>query len=72
MVLTILNYACEIWGHLFVREICCLLLFVVREIELLHLSVLKHILYVHKRASNNMVYGELGVYPLNIFILSVK
>ncbi len=57
MVLPILTYASEIWAHS-----------VVREIELLHLSFLKHILYVHKRTSNDMVYGELGVYPLNIYI----
>lgn len=57
MVLPILTYACEVWGH-----------YVVREIELLHLSFLKHILFVHKRTINDMVYGELGVYPLNIFI----
>ncbi len=57
MVLPVLTYACEIWGHP-----------VVREIELLHVSFLKHILYVHKRTSNDMVYGELGVYPLIIYI----
>ncbi len=57
MVLPILPYACEIWGH-----------YIVREIELLHLSFMKHILFVYKRTINDMVYGKLGVYPLNIFI----
>ena len=61
MVLPILTYACEVWGHS-----------VVREVESLHLGFLKHILYVHKRTSNDMVYGELGVYPLNIYISSVR
>ncbi len=32
------------------------------------MSFLKHISYVHKRTSNDMVYGKLGVYPLNIYI----
>ncbi len=41
---------------------------VVTKIELLHLSFMKHILFVHKRTVSDMVYGELGVYPLNIFI----
>ncbi len=57
MVLPILTYACEIWGH-----------YVVRETELLHLSFMKHILFVHKRTVNDMVCGDLAVYPLNVFI----
>ncbi len=58
-VLPVLTYACEICGY------------DVREVELLQLSFLKHISYVHRRTSNDKVYGELGVYSLNIYI-SVK
>lgn len=57
MVLPILTYGSEIWGH-----------YIIREIELLHLKFLKHILFVHKNTCNVMVYGELGVYPLEIYI----
>ena len=57
MVLPILTYGSEIWGHS-----------IVRELELLHLKFLKQMLFVHKKTSNDMVYGELGVYPLEIHI----
>ncbi len=42
--------------------------YIVRELELLHLKFLKHLLFVHKNTSNDMVYGELGAYPLSIHI----
>ena len=29
---------------------------------------LRHVLFVHKNTSNNIVYGELGVYPMDIRI----
>ncbi len=29
---------------------------------------LKHVLYVNKNTSNDLVYGELGVYPIDIQI----
>lgn len=57
MVLPVMTYGSEIWGH-----------YIIREIELLHLKFLKHMLFVHKNTSNVMVYGELGVYPLDIHI----
>ncbi len=60
MVLPILTYACEIWGH-----------YLVREIELLHLSFMKHILFVHKRTLMTWCMGNL-VYIHLIFLLSVK
>ena len=57
MVQPVLTYGSEVWGH-----------YIIREIELLHLKFLKHMLFVHKNTSNVMVYGELGVYPLDIHI----
>ncbi len=38
------------------------------ETEKLHLKSLKHILGVHRRTTNNMVYGELGRYSSEIQI----
>ncbi len=57
MVLPVLTYGSEVWGH-----------YIIRELELLHLKFLKHLLFVHKNTSNDMVYGELGAYPLSIHI----
>ena len=36
--------------------------------ELLHTKFLKHVLFVHSKTSNDIVYGELGVYPLEVDI----
>lgn len=58
-VLPVLTYASEIWG--FYR---------VRELESLHMKFLKQALGVHKNTGNDMVYGELGVFPLDIHIKS--
>ena len=57
MVLSVQMYAAEIWGHN-----------VVRDMELLHIKFLKHVLFVHSKTSNDIVYGELGVYPLEVDI----
>ncbi len=38
------------------------------ETEKLYFKFLKHILGVHRRTTNNMVYGELGRYSLEIQI----
>ena len=59
MVIPVLTYASEIWGHS-----------IIREIKLVHLKFLKQVLYVDKKTNNDMVYGELGVYPLDIYIKS--
>ena len=56
-VLPILLYGCEIWGHSKAPMI-----------ETFHLSFLKMILGVHTKTCNNMVYGELGRIPIDIFI----
>ncbi len=58
-LLPILTYASEIWGF-----------FRVRELEFLHMTFLKQTLGVHKNISNDMVYGEVGVFPLDIHIKS--
>ena len=57
MVLSVQLYAAEVWGHN-----------VIREMELLHTKYLKHVLFVHKKTSNDIVYGELGVYPIDVNI----
>ncbi len=57
MVVPVLTYGCEIWGDN-----------IIRKIELLHLKFMKHVSYVHRYTSTDIVYGELGVYPLEITI----
>ena len=57
MVLSVQMYAAEIWGYN-----------VIRDMELLHTKFLKHVLFVHGKTSNDIVYGELGVYPLEVDI----
>ncbi len=57
MVVPVLTYGCEIWGDN-----------IIREIELLNMKFMKHVLYVHRYTSTDIVYGELGVYPLEITI----
>ncbi len=37
MVLPVMTYGSEVWGH-----------YIVKELELLHLKSLKHLLFVHK------------------------
>ena len=57
MVMPIMIYASEIWGY-----------GTVRELELLQMKFFKHVLYVHKNTSTDIVYGELGAYPLEVII----
>ncbi len=49
MIVPIILYGCEVWGpeHYI-------------ETEKLHLKSFKHILGVHGRTTNNIVYGEWG------------
>ncbi len=56
-VVPILLYGCEIWG-----------MENFEELEKTHRKFLKHILRVHGRTTNNMVYGELRRYPLDVQI----
>ncbi len=57
MVVTVLTYGREILGDN-----------IIREIELLHLKFMKNVLRVHRYTSTDIVYRELGVYPLEIAI----
>ncbi len=57
MVMPIMTYACEIWGYS-----------VDRELKQLQMKFLKHVLYVHKNTSTDVVYGELGEYPVDVII----
>ena len=59
MVLPIITYGCEIWGYR-----------VVKDVENVHITFLKHILNVRKTTCNAMVYGELGKYPISVHIKS--
>ncbi len=47
MVVPVLTYGYEIWGDS-----------IIREIELLHLKFMKHVLYVHRYTSRDFVYGN--------------
>ncbi len=57
MIVPIMLYDCEVWGS--ENYI---------ETEKLYLKFFKHILWVHGRTTNNMVYGELGRFSLEIQI----
>ena len=52
---SILNYGCGVWGF-----------HKAPDVEKLHISFLKRILCVKKSTCNNLVYCELGRYPLQI------
>ncbi len=55
MIVPIILYSCEVWWPENYTET-----------EKLHLKFLKHILVVHGRTTNNMAYGELGRFSLEI------
>ena len=57
MVVPVLVYGCEIWGH----EDC-------KSLENVHLKFCKYILGVKKATPSSMVYGELGRFPIDIVI----
>ena len=52
---SIINYGAEVWGYTKSKEL-----------ERLHLKFLKRLFKVRLNTCNNMVYGELGRYPLYI------
>lgn len=77
----ILTYACEIWGTVNTdskvikkQDYTVEMSYHNMPCEKLHLKALKFALGVHKKATNDAVYGETGRYPLHIDILyqSVK
>ena len=55
LVSPVMLYSCEVWG--FEKT---------ERLEKLHLKFLKHILKVKTNTCSNMVYGELGRYPICI------
>ncbi|KAL4233737.1 hypothetical protein ACF0H5_008417 [Mactra antiquata] len=55
LILPILNYGAEVWGHLDASPI-----------ENIHLKFCKELLNVRKQTQNNFVYGELGRVPLKV------
>ena len=57
IVLPILLYGCEVWGHVNTDLI-----------ERFHLKFCKLLLCLKKSTPNYMIYGELGIYPLDIYI----
>jgi hypothetical protein len=59
VVMPILLYGVEVWGfqHL-------------DKVEKVYLKFLKMLLKVNKSTASNMVYGELGVYPLQVYARS--
>jgi hypothetical protein len=56
---SIVQYGAEIWGH---------------EIEKLHLFAMKRFLPVERRTPNDLIYGELGRFPiyLNSYVKCIK
>ena len=48
-------YACEVWGEEKGEAV----------LEKMHLRFLKHLLKVKMSSYNNMVYGELGRFPID-------
>ena len=59
LVKPILSFSSETWGHDSKEDS--------GEMEKFS-RVCKHILWVHINTTNPAIYGELGVYPLNIDI----
>ena len=56
-VLPIMLYGCEVWGNSGTIPL-----------DNLYIKYLKMILRVHGKTCNNMVYGELGRFPLKIYM----
>ena len=57
MVVPVLLYGSEVWGYN-----------VIRDVVILHIKFLKYTLGVQKNTCNDMVYGDLGVCPLEVEI----
>ena len=45
------------WGHN-----------VIRDLEIVHMRYLRLVLCVHRNTCNNIVYGELGIKPIDVDI----
>lgn len=57
IVMPIMTYACEIWGYN-----------VAKELKLLQMKFFKHVLFVHKSTSTDIVHGELGEFPIDVIV----
>ena len=57
LITPILEYGCQIWGHMALNN---------TEIELIHRKFCKFILNMPSSATNISIYGELGRIPLKI------
>ncbi len=75
LIRPIICYGCEVWSPFLLKglkdgnfiNICDKL-----SGETLHIKICKLILGVHRKASNHAVRGELGSYPLLLFMLSLS
>ena len=71
----ILGYGCEVWAPYLLRKLNDLNLLSMCDKfpgETLHVKVCKIMLGVHRKSTNNAVRGELGCYPLLIFMLGLS
>ena len=59
LVLPIILYGCEVWGYENIRVL-----------DKIHLKFSKILLGVNKSTSTNIVLGELGRFPIEIYIKS--
>ena len=57
LILPVLLYGCEVWGH----EITT-------ELEKIHTKFCKNMLHLNKSTSTVMLYGELGRAPLDVTV----
>lgn len=55
MVLPVIMHALEIWGF-----------DIIRDMEMLQVKYLKHLLYAHKKTSTYVIYDELFIYRLQV------
>jgi exonuclease III len=72
LIKPILCYGCEVWAPFMLKNLNdqnFLSLCDKLSGEALHIKVCKLVLGVHKKATNNAVRGELGSYPILIFML---
>ena len=57
IVIPVKLYGSEVWGY-----------HIIRDIEILHVRFLNHTSCVQRNTCKDIVYGELGIYPLEVDI----
>ena len=75
LIQPILGYGCEVWAPFLLLKLNDLNLLSMCDKfpgETLHVKVCKIMLGVHRKSTNNAVRGELGCYPLLIFMLGLS